>query len=525
MVENNPGVGSRFGKYELTALLGRGGMGEVYEAVDTDKGRTVALKILRAEFAHDEQFRTRFLRESRAAAGLEEPHVVPIHDWGEIDGNLYIDMRLVRGQTLHDLINSGPLEPRRAVSIVEQVASALDAAHARGLIHRDVKPQNIIVTSADFAYLLDFGIAQAQGDSSLTQADTRIGSFSYMAPERFGDEPCTPAADIYSLACVLYEALTADAPFPTHSNEQLIAAHLTAPPPRPSTARSGVPTSMDTVIARGMAKEPDDRYGSAGALGRAAKRALHTTDEVIAASAETMMAPYVPPPVLPAPPVVAHFSPGATEPGPPARQSLVPLAAVVLVAALLLGGVGLVIGLLLSKSSPPDNSAQAQTSPLAPTSVTVTGPTVYKTVPAPTTPSAPSYTPTATRTPDTSSSAQLRQISLEDHTLVSSQGSDRWVPQLSSKRPGVVDQGVVWDNELTLEEHLRLRQEYGAKLLWSGDWSTFDAPNFWVTIAPITYPTASGALAWCREQGFDRNHCYAKLISKTHGVAGSTAFN
>lgn len=525
MVENNPGVGSRFGKYELTALLGRGGMGEVYEAVDTDKGRTVALKILRAEFAHDEQFRTRFLRESRAAAGLEEPHVVPIHDWGEIDGNLYIDMRLVRGQTLHDLINSGPLEPRRAVSIVEQIASALDAAHARGLIHRDVKPQNIIVTSADFAYLLDFGIAQAQGDSSLTQADTRIGSFSYMAPERFGDEPCTPAADVYSLACVLYEALTADAPFPTHSNEQLIAAHLTAPPPRPSTAHSGIPTSLDTVIARGMAKEPDDRYGSAGALGRAAKRALHTTDEVIAASAETMMAPYVPPPVLPAPPVVAHFAAGATDPGPPARQSLVPLAAVVLVAALLLGGVGLVIGLLLSKNSPPDNSPQAQTSTLAPTSVTVAGPTVYKTVPAPTTPSAPSYTPTATRTPDAPSSAQLRQISLEDHILVSTQGSDRWVPQLSSKRPGVVDQGVVWDNEMTLDEHLRLRQEYGAKLLWSGDWSTFDAPNFWVTIAPITYPTASGALAWCREQGFDRNHCYAKLISKTHGVPGSTAFN
>jgi len=119
MVENNPGVGGRFGKYELTALLGRGGMGEVYEAIDTDKGRTVALKILRAEFAHDEQFRTRFLRESQSAASLEEPHVVPIHDWGEIDGNLYIDMRLVRGQTLHDLINSGPLEPRRAVSIVE----------------------------------------------------------------------------------------------------------------------------------------------------------------------------------------------------------------------------------------------------------------------------------------------------------------------------------------------------------------------------------------------------------------------
>lgn len=527
MVENNPGVGDRFGKYELTALLGRGGMGDVYEALDTDKGRTVALKILRAEFAHDEQFRIRFLRESQAAASLEEPHVVPIHDWGEIDGNLYIDMRLVRGQTLHDLINSGPLEPRRAVTIVEQIASALDAAHAHGLIHRDVKPQNIIVTPADFAYLLDFGIAQAQGDSSLTQADTRIGSFSYMAPERFGDDPCTPAADVYSLACVLYETLTADAPFPTHSNEQLIAAHLSTPPPRPSTVHSGIPTSLDTVIARGMAKEPDDRYGSAGALGRAAQRALHTTDERVAASAETMMAPYVSPPALGAPPVVAHYAPAITAPGPPARQSLVPLAAVVLVAALLLGAVGLVIGLLLSKSSAPTvNSAPTQTAELAPPpGVTVPGPTVYKTVPAPTTPPAPSYTPTASRNPEASSSAQLRQISLGDHTVVSTQGSDRWVPQLSSKRPGVVDQGVVWDNELTLEEHLRLRQEYGAKLLWSGDWSTFDAPNFWVTIAPITYPTASGALAWCSDHGFDRNHCYAKLISTTHAVAGSTAFN
>ncbi len=130
-----------------------------------------------------------------------------------------------------------------------------------------------------------------------------------------------------------------------------------------------------------------------------------------------------------------------------------------------------------------------------------------------------------TRNAEASSSAQLRQISLYDHTVVSTQGSDRWVPQLSSRRPRVVDQGVVWDNELTLEGHLRLRQEYGAKLLWSGDWSTFDAPNFWVTIAPITYPTASGALAWCSDHGFDRNHCYAKLISTTHPVAGSTAFN
>ncbi|CDP85294.1 protein kinase [Mycolicibacterium farcinogenes] len=142
-------------------------------------------------------------------------------------------------------------------------------------------------------------------------------------------------------------------------------------------------------------------------------------------------------------------------------------------------------------------------------------------VPAPT----PTYTATAARDPEATSFQQLRQIADEDHAVVSAEGADRWVPQLSSKRPGVVDEGVTWDNILTLQEHLRLRDRYGAKLLWSGDWSTFDSPDFWVTIAPITYPTAAGALYWCSSNGFDSDHCYAKLISKTHAVSGSTAFN
>lgn len=521
MVENNPRVGGTFGKYELTALLGRGGMGEVYAAHDTDKGRTVALKILREQYADDERFRARFLRESHVVANLEEPHVVPIHDWGEINGNLYIDMRLVRGQTLHDLLRTAPLAPHRAVSIVEQIAAALDAAHAQGLIHRDIKPQNIIVTDADFAYLLDFGIAQAQGDSSLTQSGMYIGSFGYMAPERFSGATCSPAADIYSLACVLHEALTGNTPFPTNSYEQAIAAHLTAPPPRASTVRPGVPTSLDAVVARGMAKEPDERYGSAGALARAAQRALHTSpEEAIAASAETMAASHFSPQV-PTSTAVPHDA------GTSSRQTMMPFVVIGVTAALLLGAAGLVVGLLIPKSTAPSvNSNSAQTVPaVAPPlpSVTVGAPTIYKTVPAPA--PTPTYTATAARDPETTSFQQLRQIADEDHAVVSAEGADLWVPQLSSKRPGVVDEGVTWDNVLTLQEHLRLRDRYGAKLLWSGDWSTFDAPNFWVTIAPITYPTAAGALYWCSSNGFDSDHCYAKLISKTHAVSGSTAFN
>ncbi|MDT7791062.1 MAG: serine/threonine kinase PknH, partial [Mycobacterium sp.] len=158
-------VGTAFGKYNITSLLGRGGMGEVYEAYDTDKNRPVALKILADEFSNDAKFRKRFQRESHAAAVLQEPHVIPIHDWGEIDGRLFIDMRLVHGQTLDELVAKGPLEPSRAVVIIGQVGAALDAAHAEGLMHRDVKPHNIIVTPADFAYLVDFGIAEARGDT------------------------------------------------------------------------------------------------------------------------------------------------------------------------------------------------------------------------------------------------------------------------------------------------------------------------------------------------------------------------
>jgi serine/threonine-protein kinase len=267
-------VGTAFGKYRLRRLIGKGGMGEVYEAYDSAKDRTVALKILADAYSSDVEFRTRFQRESHAAAILQEPHVIPIHDWGEIEGNLYIDMRLVEGRTLADLIERGRLAPPRAVAIICQIAAALDAAHIARLIHRDIKPQNILVTPADFAYLVDFGIAESRGATRLTMTGTQIGTVNYMAPERFSDQAATPAVDVYALTCVLYEALTGDPPFKGPSLERILAAHHYEPPPRPSVADPRIPPAFDNVIARGMAKDPDDRYGTAGGLGRAAQRAL-----------------------------------------------------------------------------------------------------------------------------------------------------------------------------------------------------------------------------------------------------------
>ncbi|WP_246241198.1 serine/threonine-protein kinase [Mycolicibacterium madagascariense] len=505
-------------------------MGEVYEAFDNDKGRAVALKILPDQFSDDERFRERFSRESRSAAILQEPHVVPIHDWGEIDGRLFIDMRLIRGQTLQELTRTGPLEPDRAVSIIEQVAAALDAAHAEGLIHRDVKPQNIIVTSAGFAYLVDFGIAEAMGDSRLTMDGTQIGSLAYMAPERFSDERCTSAVDVYSLACVLYEALTGDNPFPADSYERLIAGHITAAPPRPSVGNRRVPLAMDGVIARGMAKEPDDRYGSAGALGRAAQRALQantlgdvdpdsdTTERPRESAAEGDNAANMPSSGS----GNGASSPSETSTASGSRFGLVPLAVIGVTCALLLGAIGVVVGILVTRNTA-QNTTSAPPLSVASSSASVSLPPAYQSVSAP----VPTVTSTMTTPPpldpEASGYQQLRQIADADHPFVATSVAERWVPQLSSKRPGVVDEGVVWGNALTLQEHLQLRQRFGARLLWSGDWSTFDAPNFWVTIVPVTFNDADGALQWCMAEGFDSNHCYAKLISSTHPVPGSTA--
>jgi serine/threonine-protein kinase len=279
-------VGSRFGPYQLMRLLGRGGMGEVYEAEDTRKHRVVALKLISGQFSGNPVFRARLQREADAAGRLTEPHVVPIHDYGEIDGQFYVEMRLIDGVSLRNmLLRQGPMPPARAVAILSQVASALDAAHAAGVTHRDVKPENILITGNDFAYLLDFGIARAATDPGLTQTGTAVGTYNYMAPERFSGDEVTHSADIYSLACVLAECLTGSPPYPTDSMERLIASHLMQPPPRPSELRPGkIPPALDHVIAKGMAKSPAERYHSAGELVRAAHDALTTSEQHQAAT-------------------------------------------------------------------------------------------------------------------------------------------------------------------------------------------------------------------------------------------------
>ena len=264
--------GEHLGDYRLDALLGRGGMGEVYRAYDLRRGRIVALKLLPPQFAGQEQFRERFVRESQLVASLQHPHIVPIHDWGQIGQTLFLDMRLVEGQTLGQLIGTARLDPARAVRIIEQVAGALDAAHAAGLIHRDVKPDNILVGADDFCYLLDFGLAQAVGDSRLTQTGAVIGSIAYMAPERFSDEPLSAAADTYALTCVLYECLAGKPPFPGTDIGSTLRRHLLEEPPR-------LGNGFDDVIARGMAKDPGARFAACGDLAAAAQAVLSPSAE------------------------------------------------------------------------------------------------------------------------------------------------------------------------------------------------------------------------------------------------------
>lgn len=316
------GTDELFGPYRLVELIGRGGMGEVYRAFDTARERFVALKLLPAELAADESYEDRFRREAQLAAKLNNPHIVPIHNFGEIDGRLYIDMRLVEGIDLGRAIDNGPLAPDRAADIVSQVADALDAAHKTGLVHRDVKPGNVLLSGDDpiFAYLTDFGIAVTQRDTAITATGMLVGSWAYLAPERFTGDPIDHRSDIYALGCVLYEILVGAKPFPGDSIETSIAGHLMSPPPRPSATRPDIPTMFDQVIARALAKRPADRYASAGELGAAARKAASSSVSWTDAPTASLPIPLL----KPAPPMsfnsaqtVESFAPHTTGYGQP----------------------------------------------------------------------------------------------------------------------------------------------------------------------------------------------------------------
>ncbi|MGW4356375.1 protein kinase domain-containing protein [Nocardia sp. NPDC004582] len=344
MTDESWRAGTMFGRYRLDRMIGRGGMGEVYEAFDTVKGRTVALKVLTERLADDPRFRQRFEREAHVAARLNEAHVIPIHDYGEIDGKLFLDMRLVEGMSLRELIaDKGFLSPARAVAIIAQVASALDAAHRDNLVHRDVKPDNILVADDDFVYLVDFGIANTMTSERMTTTGAAIGSFSYMAPERFADSQTTPAADTYALACVLHECLTGLKPFQARTAPQLMHAHLYAPPPAPSMIRPGVPQALDQVVARGMAKDPADRFPTVGMLAAAAKAAVapEPTPVMTTIGSMQMPMPYSGAPQA-GPPQATSLQAGPPQAGlpqaqPRSRRKPLLIGIVVLVAALIAG--------------------------------------------------------------------------------------------------------------------------------------------------------------------------------------------
>jgi DNA-binding beta-propeller fold protein YncE len=270
------GIGSDFLGYRIEELIGRGGMGVVYRAYDLRLKRPVALKLVAPSLARDEQFRERFARESELVMSLEHPNVVPIYDAGDVDGRVYLAMRLVDGTDLRTLLRAeGALAPDRAIVICRQIAAALDAAHSRGLVHRDVKPSNVLLDSSGHVYLADFGLTRTLDDEGSGTGDDRaVGTPAYLAPEQLEGRPADGRADVYSLGCVLYECLTGEAVFPRDSRLAVAWAHLEEEPPRASKRRVGLPEAVDAVVGRALAKEPEQRFATCGALVAAAREAL-----------------------------------------------------------------------------------------------------------------------------------------------------------------------------------------------------------------------------------------------------------
>jgi hypothetical protein len=267
-------TGTTIAGYRIDRVLGTGGMAVVYEATQLSLDRVVALKVLAPNLSGDPTFVERFRREAMLQAALEHPNIVTVYEAGEADEGLFLAMKLVRGTNLKELVLDAQLDGERTLHILEQIASALDAAHDAGLIHRDVKPQNMLVDAEGRAFLADFGLTKGARERGITRTGQYLGSLDYVSPEQIKGEPLSARSDLYALAAVLYECLAGDVPFPLETEAALLYAHLSEPPPRPSDRAPGLPPALDAVVAKGLAKAPSERYSSARELVAAARSAL-----------------------------------------------------------------------------------------------------------------------------------------------------------------------------------------------------------------------------------------------------------
>ena len=279
-------VGTEIAGYRVASFIGRGGMAVVYRADDLRLGRNVALKVLAPELSQNEKFQQRFMRESRLAAAIDHPNIIPIYEAGEVGGLLYIVMRYVEGSDLKQVIErEGPLDADRVSRLLRQVAGALDAAHSRGLVHRDVKPGNILLASGagredeDHVYLTDFGLTKRSSSlSGLTVSGHFLGTIDYVAPEQITGNPVDGRTDIYALGCVLYECLTGMVPYERDDDAALLWAHLVEAPPSVREHRPELPAGLDEVVATAMAKAPDDRFGTCRELAAAVQANVDRAD-------------------------------------------------------------------------------------------------------------------------------------------------------------------------------------------------------------------------------------------------------
>ncbi len=301
---SDPLIGSTVAGYRIESCIARGGMSRVYRAEHIRLGRRDALKLLSNELMEDVRFRERFEREWRVAAGIDHPNIIPVFDAGEASGHFYIAMRYVETSDLRALLErEGRLDTGRAANIINQTASALDAAHGRGLVHRDIKPGNILIAAGDHVFLSDFGLAKlTAADKGLTRTGYFVGTVDYAAPEQIqGNASLDARTDVYGLGCVAYECLSGARPYEGESDLQLMYAHLQDPPPRITDVRPDVPAALDGVLGKALAKAKEDRYLTCGEFAAALtealteeggrERAAARAPETVAAPAETVAAP------------------------------------------------------------------------------------------------------------------------------------------------------------------------------------------------------------------------------------------